>query len=71
MVQLLELLPPIKVLRVEPLESLCLQGPYDVVVVAELVTKHGVRILNRRRRLRDPILPDVFMREQVDVLGRW
>lgn len=58
-------------LRVEPLEALRLQRPDNVVVVAERIPEHGVRVLDRGWRFRGPILPDVFVREQVDVLRRW
>lgn len=70
MVQLLQLLLPIEVLRIEPLEALRLQWPYDVVLGTELLTEHLVGSLDRCGRLRRSVVPNVFIGEQLVVLRR-
>lgn len=68
-IELLQLTPTVKVLRIQPLDALGLERPDDRVVGIEHIAEHGIIVVDRRRRPRGPSTPYILIRVQINVLN--
>lgn len=71
MIEFFELSSTIKVLRIQSFDALSLQRSYNGIIGVENIAKHGISVVDRRRRSGGSTTSNIFVGVQIYVLQRW